>query len=85
MTWEEELVAATDREPPEMGRGSGPFRVTILLSSSFCLVFMAFSSAQNFQTSRSASEGSRTLAILYGVFTVSNLLSPPMIRVLAIK
>eukprot|EP00475_Leptophrys_vorax_P037957 TRINITY_DN6611_c0_g1_i1.p1 TRINITY_DN6611_c0_g1~~TRINITY_DN6611_c0_g1_i1.p1 ORF type:complete len:501 (-),score=150.08 TRINITY_DN6611_c0_g1_i1:782-2254(-) len=72
--------------------GSGSARNVIFLSLSFCLVFMSFSAAQNFQTSKGGSGtpeeakvGSNALAILYFVFTFSTFFSSALVRTFGIK
>jgi MFS transporter, NAG-T family, sugar:H+ symporter len=55
------------------------------MSASFCLIFMSFSSAQNFATSRSGNVGSNTLGILYSVFMVTNIVSSAIVSRLGPK
>lgn len=60
-------------------------RSAIHLGLSFCLVFLAFSVAQNSQTSNSGESGFVGLTILYGVFTVSNIISSFVIEIIGVK
>lgn len=45
----------------------------VLMSCSFCLIFVAFSSAQNFATSRPGKVGANAVGILYVAFMLSTL------------
>lgn len=64
---------------------ASPKARVLYLSACFSVLFMAYSSAQNYQTTRSASVGSTTLGILYSTFTLSNLLSSSIVSLLGAK
>ena len=55
------------------------------LSCSFCLIFLAFSVAQNSQTSLNPTVGAIGLGILYAVFTLSNTFSAFVVSVLSVR
>eukprot|EP00474_Spongospora_subterranea_P000251 CRZ00709.1 hypothetical protein [Spongospora subterranea] len=80
-------------ENPLLSAASGPnakdrseFCRIIRLSLAFCVVFMPFSAAQNFQTSQSDPiTGARALALLYIAFTLANLVSGQIVQVLGLR
>ena len=62
-----------------------PLMNALHLSCSFCLIFLAFSVAQNSQTSLNPTVGAIGLGILYAVFTVSNTFSAYVVGLLSLR
>ena len=62
-----------------------PMANALHLSCSFCLVFLAFSVAQNSQTSLNPEVGAIGLGILYTVFTLSNTFSAFLVSALTVR
>lgn len=79
----ESAALLTDAPPSSSGprpAGKSPStRNALLLSSSFCLIFVAFSSAQNFATSRKGDTGATAVGILYVAFMLTNLVSAAVV------
>lgn len=62
-----------------------PMMNTVHLSASMMFVFMAFSVAQNSQTSISPSVGAISLGILYGSFTLGNTISSYIVHLIGLR
>ena len=62
-----------------------PMANALHLSCSFCLIFLAFSVAQNSQTSLDPEVGAIGLGILYTVFTLSNTFSAFVVQLVSVR
>eukprot|EP00026_Physarum_polycephalum_P007093 Phypoly_transcript_07147.p1 GENE.Phypoly_transcript_07147~~Phypoly_transcript_07147.p1 ORF type:complete len:410 (+),score=45.47 Phypoly_transcript_07147:79-1308(+) len=69
--------------PPEHERAG--FINVIILGVSFCLLFIAYSAAQNLQTNLHGNLGFQTLSTLYFVFTATNFISPYIVLLVGEK
>jgi hypothetical protein len=72
-------------EPISIPAPINAFRQVTILSLSFCLIFTAYASAQNYATSRDKHIGSVSLGILYATFTFTNILASAILGAIGAK